>query len=256
MNLIPDSHSTRRDWVKRFILGSAAALTAPHWAATVMAEETPGPAVLRLKLSDYPPLASPGGSIQLKFIDYLHPFTLNRVDATRFVTLDTKCTHRGCVVGPFLVPEGEPAGRMRCPCHGSRYDIEGRVFRDENGVSTEPAPNDLGRFDTSFDAAAGVVSITIPGLVLGIHSLTVQSQDAEGKLRLKLNFPVTDFAKYEVRYHATPEGPYTVIPFSTTAGGPANQTELFPETPGNVNVYVDATGPQGFFVVALKLIPY
>ncbi len=203
-------------------------------------------------MSDYPPLAAPGGSIQFVFIDEIHPFTLNRVSATRFLALDSVCTHQGCVVGRFQVVHSY----MRCPCHGSRYDIEGRVFRNANGVSTEPAPSDLERFDTTFDEDTGVVSISIPNLALAVHSLTVHRREANGNLRLKLDFPVTAGAKYEIRHHTSLDGDFTVIPFATTATGSANQTALSPVTSGNLTAYVDASGPKGFFVVALKLAPY
>ena len=52
------------------------------------------------------------------------------------------CTHLGC--SPQFVPEVEPQeydenwlGGFFCPCHGSRFDLAGRVFK---GV---PAPKNL-----------------------------------------------------------------------------------------------------------------
>lgn len=255
MNAFPDSECTRRGWVKRFVLGSALSLTAPRWAATLLAEPlpaAPGPAVLRLAVADYPTLAADGGSLQLVFMDDTHPFTLNRVSATRYVTLDSICTHQGCVVGTY-----QPIhGYMRCPCHRSRYDIEGRVFRNASGVSTEPAPSDLQQFATSYDAAAGVVSITIPGLALAVHSIKVVQRNSGGSLRLKLDFPVTAKAKYEIRHHPALDGEFTVVPFATSAAGTANQTVMAPAASGNATVYVDASGSKGFFVVALILASY
>ena len=94
--------TTRRRWVKQFILGSAAALIGPRWSSRVLAEVTatgPGPGILRLQPSAFPALANPGGSVQVNFIDYLKPFTLNRVSADLFVTLDSVCTHSDCT-GP------------------------------------------------------------------------------------------------------------------------------------------------------------
>lgn len=52
------------------------------------------------------------------------------------------CTHLGCLPKAFFDP-GDPVlgaswpGGFRCPCHGSRFDIAGRVF---NG---SPAPTNL-----------------------------------------------------------------------------------------------------------------
>ena len=52
------------------------------------------------------------------------------------------CTHLGCV--PSYRPEVAPAdlgdewlGGMFCPCHGSRYDLSGRVYK------SQPAPSNL-----------------------------------------------------------------------------------------------------------------
>ena len=48
------------------------------------------------------------------------------------VALSEKCTHLGC-----RVPYCESSGRFECPCHGSKFDIAGRVY---SGV---PAPTNL-----------------------------------------------------------------------------------------------------------------
>ncbi|MES2437889.1 MAG: Rieske 2Fe-2S domain-containing protein [Verrucomicrobiota bacterium] len=243
---------TRRKWVKQFLLGSAAALVGPAWSSRVLAEVAstgPGPGVLRIKPSSFPALANPGGSVQLKFIGYLKPLTLNRIAADRFVTLDSVCTHQGCQVGRFIVADN----RMRCPCHGSRYDIEGRVFRDANGDSTEPAQNDLGRYVTSYDVAADLVSITIPGLALHVNSVDVHRQGPGERVRLRLVFPVSYDATYEIRYQATPTAPLGLVSFSITPDGPANQTSAGPEFEGDFTAYVDASGASGFFVVGVRL---
>ena len=73
MNPVPPIYS-RRGWVKQFILGSAAALTGPNWIGSVLADvdfTTTGAAVLRLKVSDFPALAAPGGSVQMIFNEIL-----------------------------------------------------------------------------------------------------------------------------------------------------------------------------------------
>ena len=45
-----------------------------------------------------------------------------------FAALSLVCTHLGCTVAPA-------AGGFACPCHGSRYDPQGRVTR---GPATQP----------------------------------------------------------------------------------------------------------------------
>ena len=234
------------------MFGTVAALTGPAWTSRVFAEITstgPGPGVLRIRPITYPALAAPGGSVQLKFIGYVKPLTLNRVEIDRFVTLDSVCTHAGCTVGRFILSSTQ----MRCPCHGSRYDIEGRVFRDAKGDSTEPAPDDLGRYLTSFDVSTGIISITIPDLALHISSISVHQQRPDETVRLKLVFPVTFDAVYEIYYQTDLTAPFNLIAYSKTPSGVANQTTVGPEAEGVFTAYVDAAGPRGFFSVGLKI---
>lgn len=265
--------TTRRRWVKQFILGSVATLTAPKWIGTMLAEVTPtgpGPGVIRLKPADIivqelardsngqilrdqngnaifvpvAPLANPGGSVQLNFIQNTPPLTLNRVSADRFVALDSICTHAGCTVARFIVANNE----MRCPCHGSRYDIEGHVV-------VGPAEEPLARFTTSYDEASGIVAITIPALALHIESISVQQPGENGQVRLKLVFPVTSGAVYEILFQPDLSSPSQPISYATTPTGVANQTAVGPNFSGDFTAYVDASGPRGFFTVGVRLTP-
>src|SRR6185437_9810343 len=58
-----------------------------------------------------------------------------------YLVLIGYCTHLGCLPKPFFDPGGElgPSwpGGFRCPCHGSRFDLAGRVF------DGSPAPTNL-----------------------------------------------------------------------------------------------------------------
>jgi ubiquinol-cytochrome c reductase iron-sulfur subunit len=66
------------------------------------------------------------------------------------------CTHLGCLPKPFF-DAGDPVlgadwpGGFRCPCHGSRFDLAGRVF---NG---SPASTNLSVPPYSFKAANTLV---------------------------------------------------------------------------------------------------
>jgi Rieske Fe-S protein len=62
----------------------------------------------------------------------VHEGLLVRGPATSPVVLDLTCTHLRCRVAPI---EG---GGFSCPCHGSRYDAEGRPV-------SGPAPKPLAR---------------------------------------------------------------------------------------------------------------
>jgi ubiquinol-cytochrome c reductase iron-sulfur subunit len=65
-----------------------------------------------------------------------------RSRTAEFLVMIGYCTHLGCLPKTFFDP-GDPAlgptwpGGFRCPCHGSRYDMAGRVF------DGSPAPYNL-----------------------------------------------------------------------------------------------------------------
>ena len=53
------------------------------------------------------------------------------------------CTHLGCSPGSRFTPGAQPnlpddwPGGFLCPCHGSTFDLAGRVFKNK------PAPDNL-----------------------------------------------------------------------------------------------------------------
>ena len=65
-----------------------------------------------------------------------------RSRTAEFLVMIGYCTHLGCLPKAFFDP-GDPSigpswpGGFRCPCHGSRYDMAGRVF------DGSPAPANL-----------------------------------------------------------------------------------------------------------------
>lgn len=74
--------------------------------------------------------------------EYATNIARSREDHTEFAVLEGICTHLGC--SPTFRPEMAPAdlgpdwkGGFFCPCHGSRFDLAGRVYK---GV---PAPSNL-----------------------------------------------------------------------------------------------------------------
>ena len=66
-----------------------------------------------------------------------------------FVVLSRICTHQGCNVG-----WNASAQALVCPCHGSRFAIDGSVTR-------EPATRSLSKFTSTFDEATQTLTIKL-----------------------------------------------------------------------------------------------
>jgi ubiquinol-cytochrome c reductase iron-sulfur subunit len=67
----------------------------------------------------------------------------SRVDHKNILVLVGICTHLGCSPSPRFTPGPQPnlpgdwPGGWLCPCHGSTFDLAGRVFKNK------PAPQNL-----------------------------------------------------------------------------------------------------------------
>ena len=107
---------------RREFLGDAARLAAA--AAAAGCERTHGPPPLFETTIDVSTLNSDGASLvaPVQGLDGA-PILVVRDGSARFHALSMQCTHEGCPVRP---PVG---GVITCPCHGSQYDLEGRVRR-------------------------------------------------------------------------------------------------------------------------------
>jgi Rieske Fe-S protein len=75
-----------------------------------------------------PELATVGDGVQLSADELDYPILFIRLSPDRFVALSTECMHLGCTV------KKQPSV-IRCPCHGSVYDLEGKVL---NGPTEHP----------------------------------------------------------------------------------------------------------------------
>ncbi|HEY5547204.1 MAG TPA: Rieske (2Fe-2S) protein [Gemmatimonadaceae bacterium] len=112
----------RREFVRAGTTALAAVVLLPGCASLVTRRVPLEDGRVRLSLRQYPELAEPRGSLRLMPDGWEDPLYLLALDGGGFAALSSICTHRGCTVdlgGPGL----------RCPCHGSQYDREGRVTR-------------------------------------------------------------------------------------------------------------------------------
>ncbi len=102
-----------------------------------------------------PDLQSVGGAIQRSLGSFNggKPVTIIRAEQERFLVLSAVCTHQGCTVAP----PGTPGGSMVCPCHGAEFSpADGAVLKG-------PAEQNLKVFPSSYDAAAGILTLNSAG---------------------------------------------------------------------------------------------
>jgi Rieske Fe-S protein len=236
----------RREWVKCFALGWAAALTGGA-RRTLLADISPGanPAnVLTIKVSDYPVLLSTFGSVRLSLFNSNllgGKIILSRGPGDVFYAVDAVCTHQGTIVEPYDNTEFTEA--INCYSHGSRYDIQGNVL-------TEAAPGqaNLPKFNTAY--ADGLVRIELPGLNFKINSVTQQAA-TPGTTRLALNFNPRTSGVYRVRHTPDLVTPPTQVSFATRSGDPANVTQISYLNSNPRTVWVDSTSARGFYFIEL-----
>lgn len=75
---------------------------------------------------------------------------LARTGQTEYMAMSMRCTHQSCSVRDTLSNDG----RIVCPCHGSKFAIDGAVVQ---GPANEP----LKRYPTRYDDATNRVIVTI-----------------------------------------------------------------------------------------------
>jgi Rieske Fe-S protein len=76
-----------------------------------------------------------------------------RTTDTEFATISAVCTHAGCTVAyKPAVPE------MACPCHGSKYMIDGTITQMAPGSINQAS---LKQFTNTFDMAGNLLTIML-----------------------------------------------------------------------------------------------
>ncbi|MBI4553175.1 MAG: ubiquinol-cytochrome c reductase iron-sulfur subunit [Candidatus Latescibacteria bacterium] len=100
------------------LLGTGLALGC---AAMTTLEVAPQNGRLVVDTAMFQELAEVGGAIHVKPSRLSDPLLLIRTGAEEYRAVSTICTHLGCQVRKTRLA-------LRCPCHGSVYDFEGRVI--------------------------------------------------------------------------------------------------------------------------------
>ena len=249
---------SRRRFVKTFALGTAAStLFGKAWRASVLANILPTGASgkLRVKISDYPALAESPGSVRIainpvveeleadELLGPFYPVMINHLNGS-YYAMSTQCRHAGCVVPVFR----ESIGCIECQCHFSRYAIDGAKISGQASGALEQYP-------LVFDGV-NMLTITVPNLGYNIETALVQSGNTP---RLRLDFFGFLNVDYEVYFRENINQPWTVIPFSTTVNGTADQltfTGQFAflyENGSPASLYVNRTTATGFYSVGIKV---
>jgi len=150
-----DGDGLRYEISRRSFLGSTALVVLPALCGGCTdngVETVDLPAVsnrtIVLALAEFPMLMSAGGSIIGRASGYANPIVIARVDGNTFAALDAICTHERCTVAYNALNL-----TLDCPCHGSTYEVDGRVV-------TGPAVRALTKFTASSDGA--MLTIGLP----------------------------------------------------------------------------------------------
>jgi len=231
----------RRTWLQGWIIGTVRALTGVGWSRLMVSEVQAlqtGPGALYLSIADYPALQSVGGSVEIVLSVVDAPVIVNRASETLFYAVDSVCTHAGCKVGIYVA---SPApGFMLCPCHGSKYNIQGQVVRG-------PAEANLTSFITHY-GEGGELRISLPSLPVDAKPAVLLERRSDS-VRLKLTFKATASQRYELRYQSGASEAFEAVAFAVTPYGPANRMAMTATSDGLRHLYVDATSSRGFYVV-------
>ena len=134
---------------RREFLGDAARLAAA--AAAIGCERSHEPPPLFETTVDVSTLTSDGASLvaPVQGLDGA-PILVVRDGSRRFHALSMQCTHEGCPVRPPV------HGVITCPCHGSQYDLEGRVSRG-------PAQLPLARYAVEYHRWSKRLTLRVDG---------------------------------------------------------------------------------------------
>ena len=240
---------TRREFVRLFTVAATASMVGSRMSYSTMLAQISNSGLpsgfFHIRISDFPALQKNSGSVRLGINRVAsnqptggnYPIIINRESAMVFHALDSECTHASCVVGAFV------AGASVCPCHASRFGIDGRRLAG-------PAALPLKKLPITFDGA-DLLSLEIPNLGFTVTGSPVVSG---AKSRLMLSFPSTLGAEHELMFRENLNLPWGSIRFATTLEGTADKTFIA----GNdrvLKIYADRSAESGFYAVTVKVKP-
>lgn len=125
---------------RRAFVGALAGACALPGCASVATYRVAGPLAsgrVVVPRAEFDLLAAERGAIRVESASLPEPVVLFADPAGGFRAIGTTCTHQQCAVRPG-------GGFLRCACHGSTFDLDGKVVRG-------PAAQPLARYDVIAD---------------------------------------------------------------------------------------------------------
>jgi nitrite reductase/ring-hydroxylating ferredoxin subunit len=236
---------SRRGFLKQYLFLPATAMalgqSTPLRLLGEVQETGPG-GVLYLRISDYPALTLPLGSLRIGLhpVDGTdlggrpyYPILINHLGAGVYYVLKSRCTHEGCVLPTYNLAQME----MFCSCHSSRFHFDG-------SVKAGPASRPLDAYE--FSVSDGVMQIQVPEMPLSLSALHAVS--VGGQQRFRIEFKSEPDVEYEVvrRTRLEEAEAWTAVPFSPTPSGAATQTR-FTGSGSRVSLYFPLENTSGFY---------
>lgn len=92
-----------------------------------------------------PSLADPESAKSIQ-PEYAHNFERSDKAKPELLVMESVCTHLGCSpveklsIGPDEQMGKDSQGGFFCPCHGSKFDLAGRVYKNVPATSNMPVP--------------------------------------------------------------------------------------------------------------------
>jgi Rieske Fe-S protein len=241
----------RRDWIKRFALGTAATLGG-GLTTPVMADIVPGsnPAnIIQIDLNTYPALLNEYGSVRFNLFGTSVSngiITVTCAPGPVYYAMSAYCTHAGCIVEAYDHSPGTEA--MICYCHGSVFNIQGQILSEASqGQPSLPA------YNTSLSGS--ILSVQIPNLNLKVNAIT-PSTPVSGNARFQIAFPVKQGGKYRVLYTPDLTTAPVQVNFSNTAGGSLSVSQFNSGANSTKSVWVQNNAARGFYMVEMIYAEY
>ena len=244
---------TKRQFIKTVaVMTGYSAICGDPWSKLFAGEIAPHSAsntgTLRVRVKDFPALASDLGSIRLGINPIngnvgpsgtFYPVIINRAPNNVFHAISSRCTHQACVVEAM----DSSSQRMVCLCHGSVFGIDGRRISGQ-------ATSALTKYAVKFDGT-DLLEITIAGLGYSLTATPVEG-GAGGTPRLQLGFRSFRNVTYEVKFREHIDKESTPVAFATSATGAVDNMEFTATSATNQTLFVERVSASGFYSVSIK----